>query len=438
MLSEDYLQELIKLCEDLAWGRTASEDRLYTLTQSHEVSPLINKLAEAFGLMLVKVAAREYHKDQLIETLQKQNIVLEEARKLLLKQKIRLEAGLQSEYSKNMVIGQDEEFKKQLDLALTIAKRPINTMILGPTGSGKEVIAKNIHYNSARRSEPFLAVNCTAIPETLFESEMFGIEKNVATGVNARKGIFEEAHQGTLFLDEIADMSLVNQAKLLRVLEERKITRVGSVKEVPVDFILISASHKDFKQLIKEGKFREDLYYRINVVEIKLPSLKERTSDILILANYFLSRHAKNMFRSTMKISELAQKAFLLYDWPGNVRELNNEMERAAALSISQTVEFADLSQKIQMKVADELQKNGIDLYSQKNTASQENIKSELEKNKLPFQHNSSLPTNLEEAEKLIIKHVLENSENKTKAAETLGITREGLRKKLIRFNISE
>ncbi len=430
MISDELLDEIISLVEDLAWGRPANEDRLYTLTQSKDVSEQANKLAEVFGLMLVKVSAREYHKDQLIETLQKQNIILEEARKLLLQQKIQLEVSIQSEYSKNTIIGQDEDFRKQVELALTIAKRPINTMILGPTGSGKEVLAKAIHYNSLRRDAPFIAINCTAIPEALFESEMFGIEKNVATGVNARKGIFEEADGGTLFLDEIADMSLVNQAKLLRVLEERKVTKVGSVKEIDVDFLLISASHKDFKQLIKEGKFREDLYYRMNVVEIKLPPLAERNNDILILANYFLARHAKNMMRENMKLSAFVQKALLLYPWPGNVRELNNEMERVAALSVKDIVEFSDLSAKIKDTVSKEIKDFNFDSAAESSESNSAHAKQES--------NISNLPVNLDEAEKLIIKHVLETTQNKTKAAEILGITREGLRKKLLRFNLED
>ncbi len=421
------LNEIIELIEDLAWGRPANEDKLYTLTQSKDIPKELNKLAEVFGLMHVKVSAREYHKDQLIETLQRQNIVLEEARKLLLEQKIHLEAGIKSEYSKNTIIGQDENFRKQVDLALTIAKRPINTMILGPTGAGKEVIAKNIHYNSSRRDAPFIAINCTSIPEAFFESEMFGIEKNIATGVSARKGVFEEASGGTLFLDEIADMSLVNQAKLLRVLEERKVTRVGSVKEIDVDFVLISASHKNFKNLIKEGKFREDLYYRINVAEIVLPALQERKSDILILANYFLARHAKNMMRPNMRLSELVQKALQLYEWPGNVRELNNEMERLAALALKQVVEFTELSSKIRESVSKEIEEFIVESPLEAVDANSQNEGS-----------LSALPVNLEDAERLIIQHVLETCPNKTKAAEKLGITREGLSKKFLRLNLND
>ncbi len=443
---EKYLQDFIALCDDLAWGRVADEEALYQLTQRTDVPKEVNALAEAFGLMLVKISAREYHRDQLIETLQEQNIVLEEARKMLLKKNIALEAGIESTYSKNAIVGQDEALRKQVDLALTIARRPINTMIMGPTGSGKEVFAKTIHYNSARRDAPFIAVNCTAIPETLFESEMFGIEKNVATGVSARKGIFEEAHEGTLFLDEIADMSLANQAKLLRVLEERKITRVGSVKEVPVNFLLISASHKNFPELIKQGKFREDLFYRINVVEIDLPPLNERGQDILILANYFLARHEKNMLRSGMRLSNLVKQALLHYTWPGNVRELNNEMERAAALSLGDIVEFSDLSQKIQQNVADKIDIESLASQEKEMSDSQggtaDGTAKSTEASSEAFSENgvglSSLPVNLQDAEKMIIKHVLDSCENKSKAAEILGITREGLRKKLLRLNITD
>ena len=187
--------------------------------------------------------------------------------------------------------------RKIIQLALTIARRPINTLILGPTGSGKEVIAKLIHFNSPRCQGPFIAVNCTAIPDSLFESEMFGIEKGVATGVSARKGLIEEASGGTLFLDELADMTLPNQAKLLRVLEEREVMRVGSSKPISVDIKIIAATNVNLEEAVRKGTFRQDLYYRINVAEIRLPPLKERGDDILLLAQLFLERHCAYMGR---------------------------------------------------------------------------------------------------------------------------------------------
>ncbi len=428
MSIDKYLQVLIELCDDLAWNRPTDESKLYELTQSEDVPSEINQLAESFGLMSVKVAAREYHRDQLIETLQAQNFALEEAKRILINKNNELDLNFSRTYNRNMIIGQNEEFKKQIELAFTIARRPINTLILGPTGSGKENIAKTIHFNSPRKDGPFIPVNCTAIPESLFESEMFGIDKGVATGVQERKGLIESANGGTLFLDEIADMSMANQTKLLRVLEERTITKVGTRKEQAVDFLLLSASHKDFRKLIEEGKFREDLFYRINVVEINLPSLSQRQEDILLLASNFLAKHSKNMSRQTLHLDSYAQKALSLYSWPGNIRELNNEMERVVALCESNTVSYFNLSPKIQNEVINQM-----------------NVPDEVLTPVETFEDvvdatqsvSSDLPFNLQDAEEIIVKHVLEIcNNNKTKAAEMLGITREGLRKKLQKISI--
>ena len=201
-LSEQaFLDTLINLCDDLAWGRPASEDRLFALTKEGAGPKNYVRLAEAFGMMLVKVESREYHRSQLIADLKTRNAELEEAHRLLAERNTHLMRTIQENYQTKKIVGQCEAMRKVIQLALTIARRPINTLILGPTGAGKEVIAKAIHFNSPRREGPFVAVNCTAIPDSLFESEMFGIEKGIATGVNARKGLIEEASGGTLFLD---------------------------------------------------------------------------------------------------------------------------------------------------------------------------------------------------------------------------------------------
>ena len=261
-LSEQaFLDTLINLCDDLAWGRPASEDRLFALTKEGAGPKNYVRLAEAFGMMLVKVESREYHRSQLIADLKTRNAELEEAHRLLAERNTHLMRTIQENYQTKKIVGQCEAMRKVIQLALTIARRPINTLILGPTGAGKEVIAKAIHFNSPRREGPFVAVNCTAIPDSLFESEMFGIEKGIATGVNARKGLIEEASGGTLFLDELADMTLPNQAKLLRVLEEREVLRVGSSKPVSVDIKLIAATNANLEEAVRKGNFREDLYY---------------------------------------------------------------------------------------------------------------------------------------------------------------------------------
>ena len=306
-LSEQaFLDTLINLCDDLAWGRPASEDRLFALTKEGAGPKNYVRLAEAFGMMLVKVESREYHRSQLIADLKTRNAELEEAHRLLAERNTHLMRTIQENYQTKKIVGQCEAMRKVIQLALTIARRPINTLILGPTGAGKEVIAKAIHFNSPRREGPFVAVNCTAIPDSLFESEMFGIEKGIATGVNARKGLIEEASGGTLFLDELADMTLPNQAKLLRVLEEREVLRVGSSKPVSVDIKLIAATNANLEEAVRKGNFREDLYYRINVAEIRVPPLRDRGDDILLLAQLFLERHCAYMGRPRLSLSPAA------------------------------------------------------------------------------------------------------------------------------------
>lgn len=427
-LSEQaFLDTLINLCDDLAWGRPASEDRLFALTKEGAGPKNYVRLAEAFGMMLVKVESREYHRSQLIADLKTRNAELEEAHRLLAERNTHLMRTIQENYQTKKIVGQCEAMRKVIQLALTIARRPINTLILGPTGAGKEVIAKAIHFNSPRREGPFVAVNCTAIPDSLFESEMFGIEKGIATGVNARKGLIEEASGGTLFLDELADMTLPNQAKLLRVLEEREVLRVGSSKPVSVDIKLIAATNANLEEAVRKGNFREDLYYRINVAEIRVPPLRDRGDDILLLAQLFLERHCTYMGRPRLSLSPAVCRQLLQYGWPGNVRELNNEMERAASLTIGNRVELSDLSTRI---VPDEVRchlleteplisRDGADTH-QAETQTAQNY-------------------NLQEMERKLILDVLNKTGgNKSKAAELLGITREGLRKKLLRMGIND
>jgi Nif-specific regulatory protein len=228
------------------------------------------------------------------------------------------------------LIGQSEALKRVVDMAHRAAPTDLTVLIRGESGTGKEVLARGIHRLSARKDGPFVPVNCAAIPEGLLESELFGHERGAFTGaVRARPGRFELAKEGTLFLDEIGDMPLPMQAKILRVLQEREFERLGGTSTVRVDVRLITATSKDLEQGLADGTFREDLYYRLNVFTICVPPLRERKSDVLLLADHFVERYARHHGRSIKRISTPAIDMLMSYHWPGNVRELENTLERA-------------------------------------------------------------------------------------------------------------
>ena len=237
------------------------------------------------------------------------------------------------------VVGKSKKMKMIMEQVIQAAKTDSNIYIYGESGTGKELIAKNLHVASPRKDFPFLAINCAAIPETLLESELFGYEAGAFTGATRRKkGIFVLAHKGTLFLDEISEMSPAMQAKLLRILETREFHPLGSEKIVKIDIRIIVASNKNLEEEVEKGTFRKDLFYRIHVIPIKLPPLREKKEDILLLAEFFLQKHTKKMKKDMKGFSASASQKLMLYDWPGNVRELENTIERAIAMSIKDVI----------------------------------------------------------------------------------------------------
>jgi DNA-binding NtrC family response regulator len=244
------------------------------------------------------------------------------------------------------MIGRDEKMLVVFEWIRTAAKSDISVLILGPTGSGKEVVARMIHELSRRGTENFQAVNCAALPDTLFESEIFGYEKGAFTGAHDRKpGRVELADRGTLFLDEIGDLSLVAQAKLLRVLEDRRFERLGGQRSVHVDFRLISATNRPLDQFVRDSRFREDLYYRVNAFSIRLPSLRERPSDIAVLANRFIARYcaANGLPLDAKAFSPEALTRLHSYPWPGNIRELESTVSRAALSAPGRIIRDTDI-----------------------------------------------------------------------------------------------
>lgn len=303
------------------------------------------------------------------------------------------------------IIGKSPAMKQVLDLIPKISNAKTNVLITGASGTGKEVIAKSIHDSGNRSQKPFVAINCSAIPENLLESELFGHAKGSFTGaINDKKGLFEEAEGGTLFLDEIGDMDLSLQAKLLRVLQERKIKSVGENKYKDIDVRIIAATHKDLRKMISEASFREDLFYRLSVLPISLPELKERREDIPALANHFVQKYSAMNNTIADQLSQKALSILISRNWDGNVRELENIIERAVVLCPN--------------KIIDES-------YFIENSSSNSNGFENF------FEENTENMPSLEDLEKKYIKLVLDKTGNrKEKAANILGINRRTLYRK--------
>jgi two-component system, NtrC family, response regulator len=324
------------------------------------------------------------------------------------KENIELRSEVTDRYRFDSIIGGSEKIREVLDLAGRVAASDATVLITGERGTGKELLAKGIHFNSPRARGPFVAVNCAAIPETLIESELFGHVKGAFTGAGKDKeGKFELADGGTILLDEIGELRIDLQAKILRVLQERTVDRLGDRAPIPVDVRVIASTNRDIEQAIKDGTFREDLYDRINVVGLRMPPLRERRDDIPLLVHYFLKKFNKD---ASAGIEEEAMTVLLSYGWPGNVRELESVIERASVLKRGSKITSDDLPEK---------------LRKEKNSF--ENILLNLPEEGLE----------LEELEKSLIVRALEkNKGNQTRAAEYLGITRPTLIYRMEKFGL--
>jgi len=270
-------------------------------------------------------------------------------RRQLQRENVLLKRTLQTSHQFSNIIGRSDAMVSVFRLIETIAPTGSTVLISGESGTGKELVARAIHFNSTRRDKPFIAVNCGALSETLLESELFGHMRGAFTGADTnKKGLLEVAEKGTIFLDEIGEMTPIVQVKLLRVLQEKKFRRLGGTDEVEADLRIIAATNKDLARLVAEGQFREDLFYRINVIPIRLPALRERTEDIPLLAEHFLARFAEQMGKSVAGISGAAVAAMKAYAWPGNIRELENAMERAVALETTPSILAESLPDSVQ------------------------------------------------------------------------------------------
>ena len=301
-----------------------------------EAAPTFDDEDRRFLVSLAGLCGIAIENRRHLDRLTRERERLEEENRRLLDETGRSAAG-------RLFVGDSPAARRVLDLVGRVAASRISVLVTGESGTGKELVARMIHARSDRTDKPFVAINCAALPETLLESELFGIERGVATGVEARAGRFETAQGGTLFLDEIGDMPLSLQAKLLRVLQEKEIERVGGRRRVPIDVRVLAATHARLSERIARGDFREDLYYRLRVVEIGLPPLRERREDIPRLVRYFLDRFAAREGRPAPTLERDAYAALLAHDFPGNIRELENLLEGAAALSQGGTIRREDL-----------------------------------------------------------------------------------------------
>ena len=260
-----------------------------------------------------------------------------------------LMSELQQKYNISNMIGKSNNMNKVFENIHLVAKSNTNVLIRGESGTGKELVAHAIHYNSARSTKPFIIVNCSAIPESLIEAELFGYEKGAFTDAHEQKiGKFEAANEGSLFLDEIGELSPIIQVKLLRTLQEKEITRIGSNETIKINVRVITATNRNLERELENGNFRNDLYYRLNVFPIFLPPLKERKTDILLLTEHFLTKFNKENNKKIKRISSLATDLLLSYSWPGNVRELENCIERAVIICNSETIHASHLPTTVQ------------------------------------------------------------------------------------------
>lgn len=334
-------------------------------------------------------------------------VVREALEKYELKRENRaLKSELKQKYMFSNIIGKSSAMKDVFDTIRMISKTQSNVLIDGESGTGKELVARAIHYDSDRAGRPFVTVDCAAIPPEIMESELFGHEKGAYTGAHEKKsGLLELADGGTVFLDEIGDLDLNLQKKLLRFLQEREILRVGGTVRIKLNVRIVAATNKDLEQEVQSKNFRQDLYYRLNVVTMKLPPLRERKDDIALLANHFLERLNRLEGKLIKGFEENVMETFLKYEWPGNVRELENIVERAYVLCPNITITLKYLPAKL------------LDL-AQENRESFDQM-------------------NLPETEKRLIMKALQTASwNQTKAAEALGITRKQLRTKMQRHNL--
>jgi len=369
----------------------------------------------AFEVLNKRPGPFDFEDEEVLKSLAAQAaIAIQTARSIgeLTRENAHLRREVEDRYSKHRIVGQSGKIQAILALIERIRDSSVNVLIGGDSGTGKDLIARALHYNSPRSKRPFVALNCAALPETLVESELFGIERGVATGVNPRMGQFQSADGGTLFLDEIGDLSLAAQAKILRVLEAKVVERVGGRVSIPVDVRVLAASNKDLESEIRKGQFREDLYYRLKVIHIHMPSLREIRDDIPLLANHFLGECCRDSGKQLV-LSPGVLRRMTDADWPGNVRQLQNEIKRLVACARKRVITEDDLSEGIP--------------------------EADSKPRQVPARSAASLKNAVETLEReMIVETLRTTGNNQQKAARALGLSRQGLINKIKRYRLTQ
>ena len=407
---------LTSICEEITRGEYERAKAIFDLPPSDNEGNPVDVLAEALGMMLVRIEAREFELSRTIAELTGIREELTWHKDRLAQENSRLRAELKSKAGGVHPIATAPAMTQLMRQAERAALVDATLLITGETGTGKSVLTRHIHAQSQRAAKPFVAINCAAIPATLLESELFGIEAGVASGVQARIGRFEQAAGGTILLDEIGDMPLESQAKLLHVIETGTVERVGGRKSIRVGARIIAATHRELERCVANGTFRADLFYRLNVMRLHIPPLRERREDIPLMVRLFLSRLVERSPIATSSVSPEAMRLLLTHSWPGNIRELENELERSALLAEGPHITPADLSPTI-----------GIAPATPAATASV--------LRQAPDAGEGEHIATLAEIEADHIRAVLRRVEgNKSAAARALGVSREGLRVKLERM----
>ena len=423
IMTSDKAQEALRLIQESDIDLLLTDMKMPGMTgmelmeEAKKIKPEVPVIMmTAYGTIEMAVEAMKKHAyDYITKPFQNEELKLTVKKALenyrLVKENRRLSEALSERYGYRNIVGKSKPMLKVYDLISKVAQSKASVLITGPSGTGKELIAKAIHYESPRKDRPFISVNCGALAETLLESELFGHEKGAFTGAIAlKKGRFELADGGTLFLDEIGEMPPPLQVKLLRILQEMEFERVGGTKTIKVDVRVLSASNRNLKDDVAGGVFREDLFYRLNVIHIEVPPLRERIEDIRLLVAHFIDKYGD---QRKIELTPPVWEALYTYSWPGNVRELENVIERAVVLNSEGMIDLKDLPADITNS------KGGLDVDRF-------------------IPPDAPLPRTLEEIEEKLIRRALKHSGNvQSHAAEQLGITKSLIQHKMRKYNIS-